>query len=106
MSAVAIAAVPTASGAKYAQQLTKHWSHNLITEYADGVGKVTFPAHGRSGDWAGDAVLTLTAHDDHLDCRIDASEAGQLEVLKGVVSSHLDRFAFREAPLPFNWQSA
>jgi hypothetical protein len=28
-----------------------------------------------------------------------------LERLKGVVPSHLGRFAFREAPLPFNWSA-
>jgi hypothetical protein len=28
-----------------------------------------------------------------------------LERLKGVVASHLGRFAFREAPLPFNWSA-
>ena len=64
---------------------------------------MTFPAEGRSGRWAGDAVLTLTAGPDALECRIDASEPGQLEALKGVVASHLDRFAFREAPLAFDW---
>jgi hypothetical protein len=24
--------------------------------------------------------------------------------LKGAVARHIDRFAFREAPLPFDWQ--
>jgi uncharacterized protein len=28
-----------------------------------------------------------------------------LERMKGVVASHLDRFAFRELPLPFNWSA-
>jgi uncharacterized protein len=28
-----------------------------------------------------------------------------LERMKGVLSSHLDRFAFREAPSPFNWSA-
>ena len=28
-----------------------------------------------------------------------------LKRLKGVVPSHLGRFAFREAPLPFNWSA-
>jgi hypothetical protein len=27
----------------------------------------------------------------------------RVERLKGVVASHLDRFAFREAPLKFEW---
>jgi uncharacterized protein len=28
-----------------------------------------------------------------------------LERMKGLVASHLDRFAFRQAPLPFNWSA-
>ena len=104
MSAVSSAAsAPTGNGARYLQQLCKHWSHNLAVEYSAERGRVTFPAEGRSGRWAGDAVLTLTAGPDALECRIDASEPGQLEALKGVVASHLDRFAFREAPLAFDW---
>ncbi|MCC2102319.1 MAG: DUF2218 domain-containing protein, partial [Hyphomicrobiales bacterium] len=27
-----------------------------------------------------------------------------LDALKGVVARHLDRFAFREAPLAFDWR--
>jgi hypothetical protein len=46
----------------------------------------------------------MTAEPDVLVCRIDASEPGQLEGLKGDVARHLDRFAFREAPLSFPWQ--
>lgn len=102
-AASSTASVPTENGARYLQQLCKHWSHNLAVDYSAERGRVTFPAEGRSGNWTGDAVLTLSAGPDALECRIDASEPGQLEALKGVVSSHLDRFAFREAPLAFDW---
>jgi hypothetical protein len=34
------------------------------------------------------------------------SAAGQLEALKGAVARHIDRFAFREAPLTFDWRDA
>ena len=46
---------------------------------------------------------TLTAHDTALECHLDTSAEGQLEGLKGAVERHLDRFAFREAPLQFAW---
>jgi uncharacterized protein len=36
--------------------------------------------------------------------RIDASAEAQLEGLKGAVARHLDRFAFREAPLIVDWR--
>lgn len=104
MSVSSTASVPTENGSRYLQQLCKHWSHNLAVDYSAEEGRVVFPAEGRSGNWAGDATLTLTARPDTLECRLDASEAGQLEALKGVVSSHLDRFAFREAPLAFDWR--
>ncbi len=41
--------------------------------------------------------------------RLDAAKryyAEQLEGLKGAVARHLDRFAFREAPLSFDWRPA
>lgn len=45
----------------------------------------------------------MAAGPEALDCRIEASAPEQLEGLKGAVQRHLDRFAFREAPLPFDW---
>jgi hypothetical protein len=65
---------------------------------------VTFPRDARGADWPGDALVTMTAHDGVLQCRIDASAPGQLEGLKGAVARHLDRFAFREEPLTFDWK--
>jgi uncharacterized protein len=96
--------VPTASASRYLQQLCKHWSHNLAVDFTEQTGAVTFPRDARGADWPGDARLMLEAHDDRLDCRLEASAVGQLEGLKGAVARHLDRFAFREAPLPFDWQ--
>ena len=96
--------VPTANGSRYLQQLCKHWSHNLAVEFDETEGKVIFPRNARGADWPGDATLTMQARDDGLDCRLEASAAGQLEALKGALARHLDRFAFREAPLAFDWQ--
>lgn len=104
MSIASTASVPTTKGSRYLQQLCKHWDHNLAVEYTKESGRVTFPREGRGGTWAGDGILTLTARLDTLDCRIEASEPAQLESLKGVVARHLDRFAFREAPLTFDWR--
>jgi hypothetical protein len=100
------ARVPTANGSRYLQQLCKHWSHNLKVEFTPEAGTVVFPKNARGADWPGDAVLTLKAEQDTLECKLEASAAAQREVLKGVVSGHLDRFAFREAPLKFDWRDA
>jgi len=56
--------------------------------------------------WTGDALVTFDAGADALSVRIDASSAEHVEAMKGVVARHLDRFAFREAPLTFDWQAA
>ena len=100
----AIAFVPTASASKYLQQLCKHWSHNLAVEFTPEHGTVTFPREGRGGSHPGDGIATMDAVEGGLTVRIDATSAMQLEGLKGAMARHLDRFAFREAPLPFDWR--
>ncbi len=103
MTVSTTARVPTTSGSRYLQQLCKHWSHNLEVEFSAESGTVTFPKEGRSGSWPDKGVLTMTAQKDTLDCTLSASVAEQLDTLKGVTERHLDRFAFREAPLTFDW---
>ena len=100
----ATASVPTSSGSKYLQQLCKHWSHNLTVEFSADHGTVIFPKDARGADHPGDALVTFDAGADALQVRIDATSPEQLEGLKGAVARHLDRFAFREAPLPFDWK--
>lgn len=101
---LAIAHVPTDNGSRYLQQLCKHWSHNLEVSYTPDDGTVTFPRNARGADWPGDATMTLIALPHLLECRLQATAPEQLEALKEVVARHLDRFAFREAPLSFDWQ--
>ncbi len=104
MSVAATARVPTTHAARYTAQLCKHWAHSLDVEQAGDGGTITFPAEGRSGSWAGPGVLTLIPRADTLECTITASEPAQLAALEDVVARHLDRFAFREALLAFDWQ--
>lgn len=105
MSSV-VANVPTAHASKYLQQLCKHWQHNLAVEFSPDHGTVTFPKDARGAAWTGDALVTFDAGADALSVRIDASSDEHLEAMKGVVARHLDRFAFREAPLTFDWHAA
>ena len=106
MSFASVAQVPTGHASRYLQQLCKHWSHNLEVEFTAERGTIVFPRDARGADWPADACVTLTARSDSLECRIEASAQGQLEGLKGALARHLDRFAFREAPLGFEWQDA
>lgn len=105
MTVSATAAVPTAHASKYLQQLCKHWQHNLQVEFTADHGTVTFPKDARGADWPGDGLVTFDAGADALSVRIDASVGEQLEGLQGAVARHLDRFAFREAPLTFDWRT-
>jgi uncharacterized protein len=106
VSVTATARTPTEHASRYLQQLCKHWQHNLAVEFTTAHGTVVFPRDARGAAWAGQATVTFDAEEDALVTRIDASEARQLGALKGAVARHLDRFAFREAPLAFDWQDA
>ena len=103
---VSTAAVPTTSGSRYLQQLCKHWAHNLSVDFTADRGTVTFPRDARGAAWSGDGLVTMVAGVDTLECRIEASAEGQREGLKDALARHLDRFAFREAPLTFDWHDA
>jgi hypothetical protein len=83
----------TASGSKYLQQLCKHWGHKFEVEFSETRGQVRFPS----------AVATMEASTDALIVAIETDDTKSVERLKEVVAKHLDRFAFREAPLPFKW---
>ncbi|KQM13851.1 DUF2218 domain-containing protein [Novosphingobium sp. Leaf2] len=87
------AKVPTQSGSKYVQQLCKHWSHKLETHFEGDVGTVTFPG----------AVTTMTVDSEGIAVAITGEDREGVERLTGVVANHLDRFAFREAPLTYDW---
>ena len=89
----ATAHVPTANASRYLQQLCKHWSHKLDVAFDERAGTVRFQ----------DAVVSMSASDQGLSVTVEASNEEIRDRIEGVVQSHLDRFAFREAPLPFHW---
>ena len=80
--------VPTPKASRYLQQLCKHWSHNLAVEFTAETGKVVFPRNARGADWPGDATLVMQANDDGLECRLEASAAGQLDERAMSVTHH------------------
>ncbi|RXD05585.1 DUF2218 domain-containing protein [Sphingomonas sp. UV9] len=94
---VSVARVPTHSGSKYLQQLAKHWSHKMEVTFSEEDGRIAFP---------NGSVLEMRADTDTLDVALTVPEGEDFERMRGVVSSHLDRFAFREAPLTFDWTTA
>jgi hypothetical protein len=88
--------VPTSNAGKYVRQLCNHWSHKLEVDQSDGIGIVRFPT----------ATATMSADPEVLKLTLEAEDEATLERMKGVLATHLDRFAFREAPLPFPWSAA
>jgi hypothetical protein len=85
----------TASGSKYLQQLCKHWGHKFEVEFSKTRGQVRFPS----------AIATMDASADALLVSIETDDTESAERLKEIVAKHLDRFASREAPLPFKWSA-
>jgi hypothetical protein len=85
--------VPTTSGSKYVQQLCKHWAHKMPVELEGDCGVVTFVG----------AVATMKAGPEAIDVSVRGEDREQVDRLKDVVAKHIDRFAFREAPLRYDW---
>lgn len=100
------ALVPTTHASRYLQQICKHWQHNLEVEFTPVRGTIRFPKDARGATWTADATTLLEADPAALKVTIDASSPEHLDAMKGVVARHLDRFAFREAPLPFDWHDS
>lgn len=88
------ATVPTKSGSRYLQQLCKHWSHKFETEFDADKGEIAFPM----------GPIRMTAESEALVVVLEPNADADVERFKQVVAEHLDRFAFREAPLPFDWK--
>ena len=106
MTFTATARISTTSASKYLQQVCKHWEHNLPVTFDTTHGQITFARDARGADWPADAIVTLDAEDGILVCKINASAEGQRDGLKGALERHIDRFAFREVPLTYNWADA
>ncbi len=100
----ATAVIPTKSASRYLQQLCKHRAHKFEVAFTATDGRIVFPRDVRGAGYAADAAVTFRARDSELEVHVAASEARQLDGVKNAVASHLDRFAFREAPLPFDWR--
>ena len=91
---VSIARVPTMSASRYLQQLAKHWSHKMSVVFSPEEGTIDFPNGSR---------LRMRAESAALDVALSVPESEDAERMRQVVASHIDRFAYREAPLPFDW---
>ncbi|MDD7973066.1 DUF2218 domain-containing protein [Roseinatronobacter alkalisoli] len=84
---------PTAKASAYLQQLSKHFAHKIPVEFDETTSRITLPT--------GDCTITASAHELRVDVSADTVE--QLDRAKGIVDSHLERFAFREGFKNMAW---
>lgn len=85
------AQIVTSSGQRLINRLCKHWAHKLEVD-AD-QGRVVFDG----------GLCLMSADEDALHVQLQADDAERLELLKGVVASHLERMAGKEE-LEIRWQ--
>ena len=91
----AVAQVPTENGGKYVRRLCKHWAYKLDVEIEGDRGVVRYPG----------GTTTMHADEQSIALTIVGEQAETVERLQGVIERHLDRFAFREAPLAYAWSA-
>jgi uncharacterized protein len=81
---------------RYIQQLVSHWSHKMATTYDEGDGMGAFPFSEHTS-------AVMTARPDGIAITLTTAGKGENERMRGVLERHIDRFAFREAPLTYEW---
>lgn len=88
------ARVPTASASRYLQQLCKHWSHKFEVSFDAEAGQIMLPF----------GTTDLRAGEDALDIIVTLNDGADPARAQQVIADHLNRFAFREGELEFDWQ--
>ena len=86
--------IKTQKASGYLQQLCKHFSHKIEVKFDGQDGWIEF-AFGRAELRADENVLTMVANSQNPE---------NLDKLKKVLASHLERFAFRES-LKIKWEN-
>lgn len=89
----ALASFQTTNAARYLAMLCTHFSKKVKAECDGDQGWVEFP-FGR---------CEMTANDSQLEMRALADDRPLLDQVIRIVTSHLERFAFRENPI-LDWQ--
>ena len=81
------------------QQLAKHWAHKMTVRFDAEEATIAFPNGSR---------LEMQADSETLDCTLTVPEGeGEgVQRMRDVVEEHLNRFAFREGALTFDWRAA
>lgn len=82
---------------RYIQQLVSHWGHKFATSYDEGDGMGVFP-------FSDHTTCVMTAHHGGIGITLTTADMEENVRMRGVIERHIDRFAFREAPLTYEWK--
>ena len=99
-AATATGFAPCDKPAKYLQQLVKHWSHKMAASWDDESNTAAFP-------FSDTTSAVMTARDEPesgVGITLTTADMEENERMRGVIEQHIDRFAFREAPLTYEWK--
>ena len=82
---------------RYIQQLVSHWGHKFATSSDEGDGMGVFP-------FSDHTTCVMTAHNGGIGITLTTADMEENVRMRGVIERHIDRFAFREAPLTYEWK--
>jgi hypothetical protein len=99
MSATATGFAACAKPERYIQQLVSHWGHKMATSYDEGDGMGAFP-------FSESTNAVMTARPEGIAITLTTADKEENERMRGVIERHIDRFAFREAPLTYEWNES
>jgi hypothetical protein len=83
---------------RYIKQLVSHWGHKHATSYDEGDGMGMFP-------FSDTETAVMTARPGGIAITLVTGDHERNVHMRGVIERHIDRFAFREAPLAYEWNS-
>jgi uncharacterized protein len=84
---------------RYIKQLVSHWGHKYATSYDEGDGMGAFPFSELES-------AVMTARPGGIAITLVTPDQERSAHMRGVIERHIDRFAFREAPLAYEWTEA
>ena len=96
MSATATGLAHCEKPERYIQQLVSHWGHKMATTYDEGDGMGAFPFSEHTN-------AVMTARPEGIAITLTTADKEENVRMRGVIERHIDRFAFREAPLTYEW---
>ncbi|KEJ88494.1 DUF2218 domain-containing protein [Sulfitobacter donghicola] len=85
----------TEYGSKYLQQLCKHFGHKIDVSYDAEKGWAAFSM----------GTAQMSADENGLMVTCEVADAKGVEMIHGVIDSHLEKFAFREEIKVMTWET-